>query len=180
MMISLIAVQSVNGLLTRNEETGTGFASEADSIWFKEALLSRDLVLMGAETYRAARDSIIRGAERGSPRWVLTHQPNAFDADRIPGKLEFLSLDEDSLINSILIKGYRNIALVSGPGISSWFLDRGLISDLYLTIEPFIFSTGKPLICPANNVKLSLQSVTHLSDQTLLLHYQPVILEQGK
>ena len=172
MPISLIAVQSVNGLITRNDEAGTEFASMEDLAWFKENLSSRDLVLMGGETYRAAREAVIRGAGFGTPRWVVTHQPEAFAGDRIPDKLEFIELEEGALLEAILEKGYEEIALVGGPGITSWFLDRGLVSDLYLTVEPYIFSSGKPLATPGDNVELILESVKQLSSQTVLLHYR--------
>jgi dihydrofolate reductase len=172
MPISLIAVQSVNGLITRNEEQGTQFASMEDLEWFKEALLSRDLVLMGGETYRAAREAVIKGAEVGTPRWVVTRNPEEFAVDCIPGHLEFIKLDEGALLEAILEKGYDEIALVGGPGITSWFLDRGLIGDLYLTIEPYIFSSGKPLAKPSDNIELMLESITQLSQQTLLIHYR--------
>lgn len=172
MPISLIAVQSVNGLITRNDEPGTGFASEADLAWFKETLMGHDLVLLGGGTYRAAREAVIRGAEKGTPRWILTREPGEFAGDRIPGKLEFIQLNEAALFEAFLEHGYENIALVGGPSVSSWFLDRGLVSDLYLTVEPVIFSSGKPLVTPESNIDLLLQSVTQLSDQTLLLHYR--------
>jgi dihydrofolate reductase len=172
MPISLIAVQSANGLITRNDEAGTNFASEEDLTWFKDALLSRDLVLMGGETYRSAREAVIRGAEQGTPRWIVTHDPDQFSGDRIPGRLEFIKLDEGALLEAILEKGYEEIALVGGPGITSWFLDRGLVSDIYLTIEPYIFSSGKPLAMPSDNIELLLNAVTQLSSQTLLIHYR--------
>jgi dihydrofolate reductase len=172
MPISLIAVQSVNGLITRNDEPGTSFASDADLAWFKEILMGHDLVLLGGATYRAAREAIIRGAEEGTPRWVITRKPDDYVADRIPGKLEFIRLDEAALFEAIIEYGYENIALVGGPAISDWFLDRGLISEIYLTVEPVIFSSGKPLVTPARNIDLHLVSVSQLSDQTLLLHYR--------
>jgi dihydrofolate reductase len=159
MPISLIAVQSVNGLITRNDEPGTSFASDADLAWFKEILMGHDLVLLGGATYRAAREAI-------------TRKPDDYVADRIPGKLEFIRLDEAALFEAIIEYGYENIALVGGPAISDWFLDRGLISEIYLTVEPVIFSSGKPLVTPARNIDLHLISVSQLSDQTLLLHYR--------
>ena len=172
MPISLIAVQSVNGFITRNDEPGTAFASAEDLAWFKETLGRMDLVLMGGSTYRAAREAIIKGAEVGTPRWVLTRDPEAYVADRIPGKLEFFNLDEGTLFEGILDGGYDEIALVGGPGISSWFFDQGLLNDIYLTVEPFIFSSGTPLAAPSANVDLVLQSVKQLSEQTLIIHYR--------
>ena len=121
MPISLIAVQSVNGLITRNDEPGTSFASEADLAWFKEILMGHDLVLLGGSTYRAAREAIIRGAEEGTPRWVITRKPEDYAQDRIPGKLEFIRLDEAALFEAIIECGFENIALVGGSAISDWY-----------------------------------------------------------
>lgn len=169
--ISLIAVASVNALITRNEEPGTGFASEADTRWFQSKLRGSDLVLLGGSTYRAARDVIRQNAIEGPPRWVFTRQVQSWKDEVIAGCLEFIPLERGALISRINERGYKDIALVGGPALSTWFLDAGLVSDLYLTLEPALFSSGTPLATPRSNIALSLNSVTPLSEQTLLLHY---------
>ena len=172
MRIALIAVSSVNALITRNEEPGTGFASKADTDWFRQQLRNSDLVLLGGATYRAARELIRNNAASGTPRWVFSRRPQALAGERIPGRLEFMPLDRDRLIEAVERAGHTDIALVGGPALSSWFLEEGLVSDLYLTLEPVLFSSGTPLVTPRSNIALDLQSVTRLAEQTLLLHYR--------
>jgi dihydrofolate reductase len=176
MTLSLIAVASVNSLITRNDESGTGFASKADETWFRQKLRESDLVLMGGATYRAARNTVRENARIGPPRWVFTRHRERCAGEGIPGCLEFRGLDRDTLIADIEKNGYEAIALVGGPALSGWFVDHGLVDDLYLTLEPYLFSSGTPLVTLATNTDLNLQSVSQLSEQTLLLHYR---LETG-
>ena len=172
MPISLIAVASVNALITRNEEPGTGFASQADFDWFRQQLADSDLVLLGGATYRAARESIRENARKGPPRWVFSTQIEQYEGETIPGAIEFRTLDRERFLADTAARGFTNIALVGGPALSTWFLDQGLVDELYLTVEPVIFSSGTPLVTPARNIDLALESAERLSDQTLLLHYR--------
>lgn len=172
MPISLIAVASVNALITRNEEPGTGFASQADFDWFRQKLKDSDLVLLGGATYRAARESIRENARTGPPRWVFSRNIAQHEDDTIPGAVEFRTLDRDCFLADTTARGFTDIALVGGPALSTWFLDQGLVDELYLTVEPLIFSSGTPLVTSGRNIDLALESVKRLSDQTLLLHYR--------
>ncbi len=172
MRISFIAVQSINGFITRRDKPGAGFASRDDSNWFAGFLKRMDVVLMGRRTYEASRAFIRGRAAEGPPRWVFTHDPDRFHEDRIPGNLEFLRLDKVSFLEAVADKGFTRIALCGGPGLSSWFFDHALVDDLYLTIEPLLFTSGTPLLRPAREIACTLQSVRSLSPKTLLLHYR--------
>ncbi|HKJ91191.1 MAG TPA: dihydrofolate reductase family protein [Oceanipulchritudo sp.] len=179
MRITFIAVQSINGFITRRNEPGAGFASPDDSNWFGGFLKRMDLVLMGRRTYEASRTFIRGRAAEGPPRWVFTREPERFQEDRIPETLEFLRLDRTSFLKAVADKGFRRIALCGGPALSSWFFGHALVDDLYLTVEPFLFTGGTPLLRTTREVACSLQSVKSLSQQTILLHYQVTSTEQS-
>jgi dihydrofolate reductase len=172
MQITFIAVQSINGYITRNDEPGVVFASQEDSAWYAATLQDMDLILMGRQTYEVARDYVRGNAMGAAPRWVFTRNPERYAEDRIPGKLEFVGLDRQVFIESVEDQLFRKIALCGGPGISSWFFDNGLVDDMYITVEPLVFQHGTPLLSVTKDVACELLSVRHLSDQTLLLHYR--------
>ena len=176
MEITLIAVQSVNGKITHGERGGVEFASAADHAWFRDTLAGMDLVLLGGETYRAERERIRKGAQAGTPRWVFTRSPEAFAQDTISGKLEFRLLERDALLKDIEQGGYQKVALVGGPALSAWFFEQGLVDSLYLTMEPFLYASGKPLVEIMGDIALSLESVETLSQETILLKYRLPVL----
>ena len=53
--VTLVAVQSLDGCITRGAEPGVGFASEADQVWFRKALNQFDAIVMGRKTYEPVR-----------------------------------------------------------------------------------------------------------------------------
>ena len=50
-------------------------------------------------------------------------------------------------------------------------MQASLIDTLYLTMEPVVFGEGIKLFNGSIDPKLSLKSVTNLSEQTVLLEY---------
>lgn len=175
--MTFMAVQSINGFITRNDEPGVGFASREDNRWYVDMLQGMDLVLMGRQTYEVSRDYVRGNAMGAAPRWIFTRTPERYEEERIPGKLEFVGLDKQAFIESVEDQLLNKIALCGGPGISSWFFDNGLVDELYITIEPLIFQGGTPLLALTKDLGCELLSVRHLSDQTLLLHYR--VLKEG-
>lgn len=172
MQISFLAVQSINGYITRNDEPGVGFASKEDNAWYTDFLRGMDLILMGRQTYEVSRDWIRGNAMGSAPRWIFTRDADRYAEERIPGKLEFVGLDKQAFIESVEDQVFRKIALCGGPGISSWFFDQGLVDEMYITVEPVVFQRGTPLLTVTRDLACELLSVRHLSDQTLLLHYR--------
>jgi dihydrofolate reductase len=172
MQITFLAVQSINGFITRNDEPGVGFASREDNAWFEEFLHGMDLILMGRQSYEVSRDWV-RGDTIGpAPRWIFTRDADRYSDERIPGKLEFVGLDKQAFIESVEDQVLNKVALCGGPGISSWFFDHGLVDEMYITVEPVIFQRGTPLLAVTRDVDCELLSVRNLSNQTLLLHYR--------
>jgi dihydrofolate reductase len=63
------------------------------------------------------------------------------------------------------------LALGGGASVYGQFLNAGLVTDVYLTVEPFLFGGGVPLAQGFDRVALKLESVKQLNSQTILLHY---------
>jgi dihydrofolate reductase len=63
------------------------------------------------------------------------------------------------------------VAICGGSSIYSQFMEAGLISTMYLTMEPVVFGEGIKLFSQTVSRSITLKSVTHLSEQTLLLEY---------
>ena len=89
--VTLVAVQSLDGCITRGAEPGVGFASEADQAWFRETLKQFDAIIMGRQTYEPVRSPIRQALDAGSTklRIVMTRRPADWQADHRPGLLEF-------------------------------------------------------------------------------------------
>jgi len=172
MRLTLIAAQSLDGFITRHDQPGSGFASEADRAFFREALRGFDCCVMGGETYRVSRDTIRAGLMPDRLRIVLTRTPEAFANDVTPGKLEFVNTPPTQCVADLKQRGFQRCAILGGSQIHSLFLEAGLVDELWLTLEPLLFGRGTPLLARPTATKLSLLSSEKLGPSTLLLKYQ--------
>ncbi len=172
MRLTLIAVQSLDGFITKHDTPGSAFASSADQAHLSRALKNFDFSIMGGETYRQTRAFIRERMTHPRLRGILTRQPGAYADDVLPGTLEFFSTPPRELLASFAARGLNNGALLGGAQMHSLFLDAGLIDEIWLTVEPVLFGSGTPLLIQKTDTRLRLLGSENLSGHTLLLRYE--------
>lgn len=175
MKVIMVAVSSLNGKLTKGEETDIyKWTSKEDAKTFFSLIDKHNLIVMGGKTYEAAR-RIIK-LKKDKLRIVLTRNPKDYRNDEVRGSLEFTSESPGELIERFEKRRYTSMLVVGGAEINTTFLKNSLIDELYLTIEPLIFGTGKNLILDEEfETNLKLLSMKKLNKiGTLLLKYSVV------
>lgn len=176
MKVTLIAVSSIDGKITKWEEVQdvSAWASPEDQEFFMSMIQKHKVIVMGRKTYEAVKGNL--KLEIGKLRIVLTSHPVDFAKAKIEGKLEFSSQSPNKLVERLENEGYDEILLVGGSAIYTSFIKTGLVTDLYLTIEPVFFGKGKMIAIEENlDIKLKLESVKRLNlGGTLLLHFIPL------
>lgn len=184
MTVRALMVQSVDGRTTRGDDPNVyTWSSPEDQEQFFATIRASSLIIMGSGTYQAAKSQIVLKPE--TLRVVLTSQPEAYRADAVPGQLEFSSLAPDLLIASLEERGYTQATLAGGQKVLGSFLEAGLVTELVVTIEPFLFGAGAPLVTAPSPLgfsasagtqpppKLQLLQLIQLNQRgTLLLTYQ--------
>jgi dihydrofolate reductase len=68
--------------------------------------------------------------------------------------------------------GYTSVLLGGGSFLNSLFLEKKLISEIVLTIEPKIFGAGLSLFNKDLDADLKLLEIRNLNENTVMLHYQ--------
>ncbi|MDP3014847.1 MAG: dihydrofolate reductase family protein [bacterium] len=70
-------------------------------------------------------------------------------------------------------KGFEQALVAGGGMLNSSFLQKGLIDEIYLDVEPFLFGSGIKLFAENDyEAKLELLSTKQLSKNTIQLHYK--------
>lgn len=170
--VILIAATSLDGRITRGGTEGNAFTSPEDQAWFRTTLDGMDAVLMGRMTYEAVRDRLLARRDDGRvPRVVFTTDPDRFAGDAGPG-LQFTCEEPAACLARLVNDGRHRLALVGGARLHTEFFRLGLVDEVWLTLEPWIFGSGKLLAPHAPEVGLELRDVEHLSPQSLLLRYR--------
>lgn len=173
MKVTMVMVASVDGKTTRgNDQNVYKWSSLEDQEYFFSLIKKNNLIVMGRETYETSR-SVIK-LEKGKLRIVLTRSPKKYSNQTIKGQLEFTDETSGKLVKRLSSLGYKNLLLVGGGIINGLFLKQKLVDELFLTIEPRIFGSGKNIVeGQLLNTKLQLVSIKKLNKVgTLLLKYK--------
>lgn len=158
----IIAAQSLDGYISPIEHTNSmSWTSGADKEFFKNKTKEAGVVIMGRTTFDTIGKAL---PERKTI--VYTSQPLAVEG------VETTSESPTTLLARLEQEGHTSVAICGGNSIYSLFLKSGLVSKLYITLEPIIFGDGIPLFSSIEKINLKLLSSTPLSENTILLEYQ--------
>ena len=167
----MIAAMSIDGKITSgNENNVYPWTSHEDQEFFAKQKAESNLIVMGLGTYLVIRPNLI--VERERLRIVLTQAPEKYRNEEVKGALEFSSETPRELV-SRLGEQYDKLLLVGGSIVYSSFIKAGLVDEIYLTIEPVVFGSGKPLFADGDfSANFQLDSMEKLNRKgTLLLKY---------
>ena len=174
MKVTMAIVASLDGRLTRGVEPNIyNWTSVEDQASFSALIAKHKLIVMGRQTYEAARQRIKLTPDK--LRLILTRNPRQYAAKQVAGQLEFTAESPLALIKRLEGAGYRSLLLVGGQ-INTLFLEAGLVDEIYWTVEPLIFGAGQKLVADQLlDTKLKLVSSKRLNQRgTLLLYYKVI------
>lgn len=163
---SMYVASSIDGRISLASKTMPDWTSREDWIFLQKSLLRMDAVIVGHNTYIAAK-------ARLDKRNTYVLSTKVVGIKKI-GKVYFVNPKNIKL--SELFKDYKNVAILGGGQVFQTMLTLYLIDDIYLTIEPVIFGRGKEMfIGGKKTIKTKLTSTKVLNKSgTLLLHYKVI------
>ncbi len=165
MKITLIAAISADGKIAEKaDQSSLDWTSKEDTQFFIETTKQAGTVVMGRKTFATINKPL-----KGRRLIILTSNPSQ-DAP-MPG-VEFTSEGPAELVRRLADEGVAQLALAGGSSVYGQFLKAGLVTDVYLTIEPILFGAGVPLAQGFGRIPLKLESIKQLNEQSILLHYQ--------
>lgn len=172
MKVTMAMVMSLDGKTTRGKESGTAdWASPEDQSFFREIIASHDCVVMGSATYRAAREHMRPSADK--PRIILSSNPGQY-ADEGHEGLFFMAAKPNEVIKKAAAMACSNVLLAGGAATNAEFLEAGLVDEAYVTIEPLLLGSGRPLTTGLTSpIDMRLITAQQLNEAgTMLLHYE--------
>jgi dihydrofolate reductase len=164
--IVAIAAVTIDGKIARSANHFPDWTSPEDKTFFQSMLDKSDVFVIGNNTYKTAEGPL-------SKRNCVIFTRSVQNTERRGDHLLLYNSSGTTSIESILAP-YRSVALLGGAQVYSYFLERDLIDELYLTIEPIVFGSGINLFQHEgeSTTRMQLASVRQLNPQgTVLLHY---------
>jgi len=158
------AAISIDGRISLAKDKLPIWTSKEDKKFFQTSLAHCDAVIVGRNTYHAAAVRL-----RRRTTYVLISRVTR---PQKRGSVTFVNpaiTDITSLLNT-----HRTVAVLGGAAVYHYMLERGLLHEFYITVEPLLFGCGIPLLAGGTRIHtLQLLSVRKLNSRgTLLLHYK--------
>jgi dihydrofolate reductase len=159
---------SIDGRIAKDSKSGTDWTSKEDWNFFQKSLAKMDAVIVGHNTYKVAENSL-----KKRNTIVLTSKSLKSFGSVIffnPKKQSKLSLKK-----FIQTKNYKKIGIIGGPKVYNFCIKNKMLDELFVTVEPYIFTNGVPMFFgnKFQKYQLSLQSVKKLNKKgTILLQYR--------
>ena len=142
MRFKLVVVATADGFIAKAPgHAPSSWASREEQEVFFAEVDAADWSVMGRGTHEAAdrpdRRRVIFSAKGGGGLWKRPTQlwidPARLSIADLPGRLK-------------PIHPVRNVLILGGTRVHDWFLERGAINEVLLTIEPVRFEKGLPIV----------------------------------
>lgn len=167
MKVSIVCVISLDGYLNPKVEMSPEWSSPEDRQYFVDETKRTGVMIMGQNTFKYSFHN------KAMPeRWsiVLTH-----DKSQEAENVWFTDDSPEKILEHIKEKGYDEASLIGGSMANSLFMNAGLVTDLYITINSHIFGEGVPLFAGLDKpMELDLVSSKPLGKDEVLNHYKVV------
>ena len=167
MKVILLAAISIDGKIAQSEEQiSVDWTSKEDTKFFIKKTKESGVVIMGRKTF----DTI------GKPlkdRKIVVMTRDVNDKTDLDG-VSFTDKSASEIIQDLRGDGCESVVVAGGASIYELFLKEGLITDLYLTIEPVVFGGGVDFVKNISRLDLKLVDVSRLGEKAVLVHYHIV------
>ena len=160
MKIALMAALTADGFIGRSSDhLATTWTSKEDKRHFVQISKELHCIVMGLNTYKTIG--------RGLPgRRTLVYSPEPVGDSSI----EVVSEPPADLIKRLEKEGEKSLLICGGATIYSMFMQAGVVTDLYLTIEPKLFGTGLSLFKDQLDKNLTLLKAEPAGN-SVMLHF---------
>ena len=170
--VTLIAAMSIDGFIAPlNQENlpSTVWTSTEDKQFFTQKSKEIGTLIMGSKTFETIGRAL---PERRSI--VMTSQPQRYTKFS-DSNLVFTADSPEQILADLDAQVVKEVALCGGASIYSSFLQKGLVDELFLTVEPYIFGAGVKLLNAQMENEFQLKKQEKLNNKgSLLLEYLAV------
>jgi len=159
---------SANGYIAR-ADGNSEFTSEEDLKGFYTQSKKAGNIVMGKNTFlEASRQGYFPFPD--ALNVVVTHQEIE---NKWGDKVLFTDKPPREILHILKERGFQTMLLAGGGQLNSSFAREGLIHEIYIDVEPFVFGKGIPIFAESDfEFELELLEVNKLNSDTVQLHYK--------
>ncbi len=159
----IIATTTADGFIARTaDQISTSWSSKDDRKHFVEKTKKAGVVVMGSTTFKTLPFPL---KERVN---IVYSRSQQFEG------AETVSDEPVELLAKLEARGFSEVAICGGSEIYSKFMAAGVVSKLYITVEPVLFGDGIRLFNKPHDTKLKLVSSRVTDEGTIFNEYDVV------
>ena len=154
---------TVDGKIAKSSDHFTDWTSTEDKKLFIEISKQCGVVIMGKKTFATFPSPL-----KDRLNVVFTSEKNQ---QEIAG-VKWVSGEPEQILVELKKMGYTSALLGGGASLNTMFLEKKLINEIILTIEPKIFGVGIDLFNKDFNINLQLLEVKKINNNAIRLKYK--------
>lgn len=158
----MVMAMTADGKIAKDKSQLADWTSSEDKQSFVALTKQHGAIMMGQNTFATFPAPL-----KGRLNVVFTKEENPQPIDGV----KWVSGEPEAVLTDLENMGYKSVVLGGGSTLNGLFLERRLITEIYLTVEPKIFGSGLGLFTGDGTAELRLAEADRLNDNTLRLHY---------
>ena len=154
---------TADGKIAKSSDHFPNWTSKEDKKMFVAVTKEHGVVIMGEKTFKTF------------PKPLPDRMNVVFTLEKNPPQIEnvkWVTGEPEEVVAELEKEGHASAVLGGGTNLNSQFLKKGLVNEIYLTVEPKIFGSGLGLFDGDFDVNLKLMSLEMLGEGSVLLKYE--------
>jgi dihydrofolate reductase len=165
MHIILMMAMTADGKIAKSSDHFPDWTSKEDKKMFMSVTKEIGVVLMGDKTFFTFQKPL---PERLNVVFTLEKNPPQKE------NVKWVTGEPEKVIAGLEEMGHKSAILGGGAYMNSQFLERKLIDEIWLTVEPKIFGDGLGVFGGDFDVDLKLLEVEKINEDSVVLKYKVV------
>ncbi len=165
MKIILVMAATLDGRIAKSSDHFPDWTSREDKKFFQRVSKEARVVIMGDKTFATFPSPL-----KDRLNVVFTMEENK---PMIEG-VKWVKGEPADVIAELEKMGYETAILGGGAFVNGMFLEKKLVDEIYVTIEPKIFGDGISLFKGDFDVNLKLKEIEKINDDAVVLKYEVV------
>jgi len=168
MKVTLLMALTLDGRIALDSEHKADWTEKADKKIFAELTKRAGVVIMGSKTY----DTIGKPLPNRKNIVLTRNCKGRINASPTNKDLIFTDAAPKEILAKLTKEKFTEAILVGGQAVNTLFAKAGLIDRIVVTISPIIFGKGLSLFDETISLKLQLEKLERLGDNSVLAEYK--------
>jgi dihydrofolate reductase len=163
--ITLMMASTVDGKIAKDKNHLANWTSREDKQLFVKTSKQHGVILMGENTFKTFKKPL-----PGRLNVVFSNQSNLENTEN----LKWVKGEPEKVLEELAKLGYKSALLGGGAMLNSLFLQKKLINEIILTIEPKLFGQGLSIFSESFDIDLKLKELKKINDNAFMVRYKVI------